>query len=440
MGVELALFLTLGVVAILAAAAMIVVKNAVHSALFLIVNFGCVALLFLMLQAPFLSMVQVAVYAGAIMVLFLFVIMLLGAEQSSDTSRSFRWITYAATALTGVFLVALAIPFVISGGLHLPEPAGNQPLLRVVHAAKVPEAVSVTVSGEGLEQDLVLADLGYGAVSDFQTLNAGTYQLTVTLSGFPLYETELSLAGGDVYTAVALGEFIPGNSSFDVVLVPNNLSDSGENAARVVVVNGFSTEEVKLVDLGANRRFDENSEGIADRILVDALGFGAVSEAFSYSAGEHTLGFYAFVNGAYERIAALDDYAVSAATEQTILLVPDYDAPPNLDGSYRPRVLYRNEGTLNIPTAESFGSPGDIGQQLFTRYLLPVNLVGFLLLVALIGAIVLTRPEGIKTERRSTRNRRRKVSRPLVSVISQQTGSDVLSQDTPKLDEPAAGD
>jgi hypothetical protein len=52
---------------------------------------------------------------------------------------------------------------------------------------------------------------------------------------------------------------------------------------------------------------------------------------------------------------------------------------------------------------------------------------------------VLTRPQGLTTARRSTINRRRKVSRPLVSVIAQQTGSDVVV-DTPKLDKPTSGD
>lgn len=56
-------------------------RNAVYSALFLILNFGTVAVFYLLLGAPFIAMAQVTVYAGAIMVLFIFVIMLLGAEQ-----------------------------------------------------------------------------------------------------------------------------------------------------------------------------------------------------------------------------------------------------------------------------------------------------------------------------------------------------------------------
>src|SRR5262245_35229741 len=80
------LFLLLAVVAVAAGIAMIMVRNSIHSALFLVVNFFCLAVLFLTLNAEFLAAVQIIVYAGAIMVLFLFVITLLnpGREESDD--------------------------------------------------------------------------------------------------------------------------------------------------------------------------------------------------------------------------------------------------------------------------------------------------------------------------------------------------------------------
>ena len=78
---DLILFLVLAVVAVASALSMLLSKNAVYSALFLVINFATIAVFFLLLGSPFLAMAQVTVYAGAIMVLFLFVIMLLGAEQ-----------------------------------------------------------------------------------------------------------------------------------------------------------------------------------------------------------------------------------------------------------------------------------------------------------------------------------------------------------------------
>jgi len=75
------LFIILAVIAVAAAVGMLISENAVHSALFLVLNFGAIAVFYLVLNAPFIAMVQITVYAGAIMVLFLFVIMLLGAER-----------------------------------------------------------------------------------------------------------------------------------------------------------------------------------------------------------------------------------------------------------------------------------------------------------------------------------------------------------------------
>lgn len=81
MSVTLVLFLILAVTTVATALGLLLSRNAVYAALFLVLNFACVAVLYLVLGAPFIAMVQVTVYAGAIMVLFLFVIMLLGAEK-----------------------------------------------------------------------------------------------------------------------------------------------------------------------------------------------------------------------------------------------------------------------------------------------------------------------------------------------------------------------
>ena len=80
MTLDLALFLVLALVAIATALGMLMSRNSVYSALFLVLNFVTVAVFYLLLGAPFIAMSQITVYAGAIMVLFLFVIMLLGAE------------------------------------------------------------------------------------------------------------------------------------------------------------------------------------------------------------------------------------------------------------------------------------------------------------------------------------------------------------------------
>src|SRR5919201_982344 len=78
------LFWVFAPISIGSAIGMLFQRNAVHAALFLIVNFFTIAVFFLILDAPFLFAVQIIVYAGAIMVLFLFVIMLLGVDRGDD--------------------------------------------------------------------------------------------------------------------------------------------------------------------------------------------------------------------------------------------------------------------------------------------------------------------------------------------------------------------
>src|SRR6185436_8980434 len=82
---ELILFLVLALIAIATALGMLMSRNAIYSALFLVLNFVTVAVFYLLLGAPFITMAQITVYAGAIMVLFLFVIMLLGADALPKT-------------------------------------------------------------------------------------------------------------------------------------------------------------------------------------------------------------------------------------------------------------------------------------------------------------------------------------------------------------------
>ena len=104
---EVVVFLIVGAIAILSAAFMLISRNAVHSVVFLVLNFLCVAFLFLTLSAPFIALVQVTVYAGAIMVLFLFVIMLLGAEQLGSEA-ALPWQRPLAFILGGILLFEAA--------------------------------------------------------------------------------------------------------------------------------------------------------------------------------------------------------------------------------------------------------------------------------------------------------------------------------------------
>jgi NADH-quinone oxidoreductase subunit J len=115
---DLVVFWIFAPLAVASAIAMLLARNAVHSALLLVVNFFCLAVFFLSLGSPFLFVVQIIVYAGAIMVLFLFVIMLLGVDRTerlSDRLLGQRWLA----VLLGLGLVAELVTVVRLGiGLH----------------------------------------------------------------------------------------------------------------------------------------------------------------------------------------------------------------------------------------------------------------------------------------------------------------------------------
>jgi len=83
------LFYLLDAVAVIASLLVIAQRNPIYSVLLLIASFGALSGLYVLLDAPFVAVIQIIVYAGAIMVLFLFVVMLLNAPQE-DTELDTR--------------------------------------------------------------------------------------------------------------------------------------------------------------------------------------------------------------------------------------------------------------------------------------------------------------------------------------------------------------
>ena len=103
---EIIVFLILALTAIASAAGMLLSRHAVYAALYLVLNFGTVAIFYLLLGSPFIALSQVTVYGGAIMVLFLFVIMLLGSEQ---IPAELQWKNVWPAVLLGLALVGQAL-------------------------------------------------------------------------------------------------------------------------------------------------------------------------------------------------------------------------------------------------------------------------------------------------------------------------------------------
>jgi NADH-quinone oxidoreductase subunit J len=111
---EFVAFVILAPVSVVAALAMVFNRNAIHGALLLVVNFFCLAVFYLLLDAQFLFVVQIAVYAGAIMVLFLFVLMLLGVDRREVLTETIKGQRVWAVVL-GVVLLAGVVTAVVTG-------------------------------------------------------------------------------------------------------------------------------------------------------------------------------------------------------------------------------------------------------------------------------------------------------------------------------------
>ena len=126
-------FVLIAGVAVGSALGLVFKRNPIHGALFLVVNLGSVAALYLTLGAEFLAAAQVIVYAGAIMVLFVFAIMVLipGKEETGpDPRRAYRLL---ALPVGAVLLVLLAV-VVVSGA-----------------RGRAPAATSATAAPDGVE-------------------------------------------------------------------------------------------------------------------------------------------------------------------------------------------------------------------------------------------------------------------------------------------------
>jgi NADH-quinone oxidoreductase subunit J len=114
---EAVAFWILGPVSLAGAIGMVLLRNAIHSALSLVATMMSLGAFYVIEQGPFLGLVQIIVYTGAIMILFLFVLMLIGRDSSDsivETLRGQRW----AAALAGIgfaLLVALSLARAFTG-------------------------------------------------------------------------------------------------------------------------------------------------------------------------------------------------------------------------------------------------------------------------------------------------------------------------------------
>ncbi len=125
----LAIFYITAAVAVAATLLMLTRRNAVHGLLYLVISLLAVALIFFLLGAPFAAALEVIIYAGAIMVLFLFVVMMLNlGEQTTETERqwlqlnAWRWPGLLAAILIGEVVYVVGASGVDNAGAEAVGP------------------------------------------------------------------------------------------------------------------------------------------------------------------------------------------------------------------------------------------------------------------------------------------------------------------------------
>ncbi len=166
-------FYALAGLAVISGVLVITRRNAVHSALALIVTLLSVAGLYLMLYAPFVAGVQIIVYAGGIMVLFLFVIMLVNIDRSSKERRFNRIWPVGLTAACA--LLALFVSAIVKGKDLLSDPKTGKPLW--------PDPIGKLAESSNTQQ---IATMLYGEVNKVGQYRMGEYTFAFEIASLLL--------------------------------------------------------------------------------------------------------------------------------------------------------------------------------------------------------------------------------------------------------------
>jgi NADH-quinone oxidoreductase subunit J len=129
MNITQILFWVLSVTALFSALMMVTSKNPVYSVLWLIITFFTISGHYILLNAQFLAIVNIIVYAGAIMVLFLFVIMLMNLNNASEPQKN-KWLKLAGAVAGGSLLLVLVAALRHSEGGMAQVTEGNIGLIQ----------------------------------------------------------------------------------------------------------------------------------------------------------------------------------------------------------------------------------------------------------------------------------------------------------------------
>ena len=122
MSLALLFFIVIGAISLAAAYGVVASNLPIHSALFLLAHFAMLAILYITLDAQFLAATQIIVYAGGIVILILFVIMLIGSEELENAGGYRSWTPYVALGLGVLLLATLAYSLLGQYNVDAPAP------------------------------------------------------------------------------------------------------------------------------------------------------------------------------------------------------------------------------------------------------------------------------------------------------------------------------
>ncbi len=176
------LFYLFAALTVLSALLVTVSRNAVNGAMFMILSFVGMAALFVLLEAYFLAALQVLVYAGAIMVLFLFIIMLLDADKGR-TVRPNR-LTTAAASIGGLLLVC--------GLVYLTFGSGASPVAELPAITELPQ----NATAENIPFTTAPRSFGYGLFTKYMLpFQVTGFLLLIAMIGVIVLSKKLDASG-----------------------------------------------------------------------------------------------------------------------------------------------------------------------------------------------------------------------------------------------------
>lgn len=134
MNIDILVFIILAIAAILTAILVVTRRNPIMSVVYLIANFIVLAIVYLTLYAQFIAVIQVIVYAGAIMVLFLFVILLLNIAKVEELQEKLNYKKRVGIGLVVVLMIQIGIGLFLSTGKFSHRLAPNAEKLGTVES------------------------------------------------------------------------------------------------------------------------------------------------------------------------------------------------------------------------------------------------------------------------------------------------------------------